>query len=286
MKDKLENLPTPEPGGGDSNLPVLPAGTPYWSFLGVVPTVAEVQAKPTEGFPDYSYVLCLGDVWAIIEGAWVNRGSFMALGGGTGTPEDPNFPNTRFLGVLSSVTQLEGLPASSVPEYGWVMIKGHVHLAMSGQWNDIGSFESGEGGGGSGGGTPFPEAPIDGLLYGRQNGDWALINTEAKKSTDLGNTPVIDPNKGVFYKLDNTMPDAKTITLKSGPGMVYPYEDYAITVALLVNGIAGELIFKTENGAVLYWHKGVQPILYAQRTTIILLWTGDEWMGSTGAQIP
>lgn len=125
-----------------------------------------------------------------------------------------------------------------------------------------------------------------GLLYGRQNGDWALINTEAKKSTDLGNTPVIDPNKGVFYKLDNTMPDAKTITLKSGPGMVYPYEDYAITVALLVNGIAGELIFKTENGAVLYWHKGVQPILYAQRTTIILLWTGDEWMGSTGAQIP
>lgn len=286
LKLQLENLPTPEPGGGDSNLPPLPEGVPYWSFLGAAATVAEVKAKPVEGYPDYSYYLCQGHVWAIVESVWTDMGSFVPPSSGGGGPVLPEgIPNWIFVGVISDPAQLEGLPPNYLPEYSYVLAKGHMWAYLQGEWRDFGSFE-GAGGGGGGGGTPFPEAPVDGTPYARQDEDWVKVDLNARKSKDLVEVSTVDPNKGVFYKLDNTLPTKKTITLVSGPGMTYPYEDYGIVVTLIVNGIVGELEFKTENGAALLWHKGPQPILYAQRTVFILMWTGDEWFGSTGAQIP
>lgn len=285
LKLQLENLPTPEPGGG-GNLPELPEGVPYWSFLGVVATVAEVTAKPVEDYPEYSYYLCLGHVWAIVEGVWKDMGSFIPPstgGGGSGLPEGQ--PDWIFVGVIPDPALLQGLPEGYLPEYSYVLSQGHMWALYMGSWQDMGSFE-GAGGGGGGGGTPFPEAPIDGTPYARQDKDWVKVDLNARKSKDLTEVSIIDPNKGVFYKLDNTIPTKKTITLVSGPGMAYPYEDYGIAVTLIVTGIVGELEFITQDGAQLLWHKGPQPILYAQHTVFILMWTGDEWFGSTGAQIP
>lgn len=287
LKLKLENLTPGEPGSG-GNLPPLPEGVPYWTFLGIAETVADVELLPIEGYPEYSYVLCLGHVWAIVEGVWKDMGTFVAPSSGGGIPDDPSQPHTNFLGVLGDPSQLAQVPATMFRDYSFLMCKGHVYFSIGGEWSKTSSFESGEGGGGGDGegGASFPEAPIDGFTYGRKDGDWGKVELDARKCKNLVEISTIDPNINVFYKLDNTMPTQKKITLKSGPGMAYPYEDYGIAVTLIVSGIVGELVFEAEDRAPILWHKGVQPILYAQRTVFILLWTGDEWMCGTGPQIP
>ena len=54
----------------------------------------------------------------------------------------------------------------------------------TGRWTWGGS----EGGSNGGGGTPFPEAPINGLQYGRQNAGWTeIIHTDGGGDVDLTN---------------------------------------------------------------------------------------------------
>lgn len=280
LKLQLANI---TPGGG-GNLPPLPEGVPYWTFLGINATVEEVKARPLEGYPEYSYVLCLGHVWAIVNGAWEDVGSFAAPGGSGGDPGP--FPQTNFMGVLEDPASLSQIPASSYPDYSYLLCKGYAYIAVGGEWNKTASFESGTGGGDPGGGGSFPEAPIDGIPYVRKDGAWEAFHPDRRLSRHLTETSTIDPNIGVFWTLDNSMPDLKTINLKNGPGRYPDNYEYAITVTLVIRGIAGELKFVPEENVNIYWHKGTQPMLYAGRTVIILLWDGNDWIGSTGAQSP
>lgn len=216
-------------------------------------------------------------------------GAFVAPSTGGGSQLPPGQPNFTFIGVIPSPDLLEQVPVDMFPEYSYVLTKGHMWASVEGTWNYLGSFEGSGGGGGTDpgeGGASFPEVPIDGKPYVRKDGAWEPFYPGRHLVRYLTETSTLDPNETLFWTLDNTLPDLKTISLKNGPGRYPDNYKYALTVTLVVTGIAGELKFVPEENVQLYWHKGPQPTLYAGKTVIILLWDGNDWIGSTGAQVP
>lgn len=131
---------------------------------------------------------------------------------------------------------------------------GKSYLRQDGEWVEV----------------EVTEAPVDGLQYLREGAQWRALNrytlkvAAATTSLDLAEQQVFTVSASVN----------RTLAFVNAPGA-----GRAMTAVINVQGNTGVITWP----AGINWNSGTAPVLGATFTVVVLLWTGTQWIGSTGA---
>ena len=98
---------------------------------------------------------------------------------------------------------------------------------------------------GGGGGGGLPEAPVDGKLYGRQDGDWTLVETTQAVVPVTASRTLGLPDAGAYLLVDS-LADL-TITVPAESGVDFPV---GTDIALEQHG-AGAITLGVESGVTI-----------------------------------
>ncbi|URC22127.1 collagen-like protein [Serratia phage vB_SmaM-ChuuTotoro] len=124
-----------------------------------------------------------------------------------------------------------------------------------------------------GGGNVY-DASADGRRKVRLDGAW-VDETQAQRVAVINtSTPVIDLSRQtVAFTLDNSTNTAKTISFTN-----VPTNEYMLPLTIVIKGKAGALTWP----ANVKWSGGSAPTYADNKTVIVMLWDGTEFIGTLG----